>query len=103
MGIDLQRARYAVLGRIEAGHFVGYDEVNHKTHYTYSLVALVETVYLTLSSDTILSIAKVGNYHLSIVYCTELNRTCYLLPSYPSPSYPSPSNKHYPCKLSTSF
>ena len=79
MGIDLQRARYAVLGRIEAGHFVGYDEVNHKTHYTYSLVALVETVYLTLSSDTILSIAKVGNYHRSF---TALNRTCYLLTTF---------------------
>ena len=67
MGIDLLRARYAVLGRVEAGHFVGYDEVNHKTHYTYSLVALVETVYLTLSTDTILSIAKVPTFLSSII------------------------------------
>ena len=52
-----------MLGRIEAGQLIGYDEVNHKVPYTYSLVALIETVYLTLSSDTILSIAKVPIIH----------------------------------------
>ena len=46
------------MGRVEAGQLIGYDEVNHRTQYAYSLVAVAETMYLTLTADTILSIAR---------------------------------------------
>ena len=32
--------------------------MNHRTQYAYSLVAVAETMYLTLTADTILSIAR---------------------------------------------
>jgi hypothetical protein len=40
MGMDMRRAKYAVLGRVGAEEFVGHREVEKRTFYPYSLVAL---------------------------------------------------------------
>ena len=40
MGRDMRRAKYAVLGRVGAEEFVGHREVEKRTFYPYSLVAL---------------------------------------------------------------
>ncbi len=40
MGAELRRAKYAVLGKVGEGEFVGHREVELRTCYPYSLVAL---------------------------------------------------------------